>query len=705
MSGDPSLEPAAIEARVIAFDEDQAIARLAWLVPELNRHNRLYHERDSAEIDDRTYDLMYRELQRIEERFPSQVRDDSPTLRVGGAPVSGLQPFPHRTPMLSLSNAFSADELRDFEARCLRFLGEQAPEELAYVVEGKLDGLACELVYEDGLLTGAGTRGDGRTGEDILHNVRTIRGIPRRLVGDPLPTRISIRGEIFYPLAGFEDMNRRRVRRGEKPFENPRNAAAGTVRQLDPGVAAARPLTFFTHSLGEIEGAEMPAAHGEQLAQLGRWGLPVNAALNTRVGGIDAVIAAIADLGDRRNALPYEIDGAVVKVDAIALQEALGFITRSPRWAIAYKYPPPRVHTVLEDVGFQVGRTGAITPVARLKPVRVGGVTVTNATLHNADLIAELDLRYGCTVAVERAGDVIPKVVHAVVDAAHETLPTVRFRDTCPECDTPLVRREDEAVTRCPNSLACPAQLRAAIRHFASRGAMDIDGLGHKLVDQLVDHGLVKRLSDLYRLDRLALMSLERMGARSADALLAALEVSKNQPLGRAIAALGIPEVGEATARDLATHFGSLDALIAASQEALIAVHGVGEKVAERILAFFDDPLSSEEVDRLRTSGVQFPDMAPPADLDNVPSAVAGLTFVLTGTLPTMKRSDAKKQILAAGGKVAGSVSKKTDYLVAGEAAGSKLTKAQALGIAILDEDELNALIRQASTSPETPRE
>jgi DNA ligase (NAD+) len=705
MSGDLSLEPAAIEARVRALDEVQANARLAWLVPELNRHNRLYHGQDAAEIDDRTYDLMYRELQRIEERFPSQVRDDSPTLRVGGAPVAGLQPFPHRTPMLSLSNAFSADELQDFEARCLRFLGEQAPVQLAYVVEGKLDGLACELIYEDGILIGAGTRGDGRTGEDILHNVRTIRGIPRRLVGEGLPVRISVRGEIFYPLAGFEDMNNRRTRRGEKPFENPRNAAAGTVRQLDPGVAAGRPLTFFAHSLGEIDGAEMPSAHADQLTQLGQWGLPVNTALNTRVDGIEDVISAIADLGDRRNTLPYEIDGAVVKVDEIALQEALGFITRSPRWAIAYKYPPPRVHTVLEDVGFQVGRTGAITPVARLKPVRVGGVTVTNATLHNADLIIELDLRYGCTVAVERAGDVIPKVVHAVIDAAHETLPAVRFRETCPECDTPLVRIAEEAVTRCPNSLACPAQLRAAIRHFASRGAMDIDGLGHKLVDQLVDHGHVQRLSDLYRLDRLALMSLERMGARSAEALLAALEMSKSQPLGRAIAALGIPEVGEATARDLAAHFGSLDALISAPVEALITVHGVGEKVAERVRAFFEDPRSAREVDLLRNAGVQFPDIAPSTETDDTPTTVSGLTFVLTGTLPTLKRSDAKKQILAAGGKVVGSVSKKTDYLVAGEAAGSKLTKAQGLGIAILDEDALLALISPPTSVDEPPRE
>jgi len=698
MSGDLSLDPKAIEARVATLTDDQAVHRLSWLVPELNRHNRLYHEHDAAEIDDRTYDLMYRELQRIEERFPSRVRDDSPTLRVGGAPVEGLAPFPHRTPMLSLANAFSADELRDFEARCRRFLGEAAPETLTYVVEGKLDGLACELVYEDGRLVGAGTRGDGRTGEDILHNVRTIRGIPRSLSGEALPTRISVRGEIFFPLAGFADMNARRAKRGHKPFENPRNAAAGTVRQLDPGVAAERPLTFYAHSLGEIEGATLPDSHAEQLAQLSAWGLPVNDDLNQRVDGVEAVIQAIAGLGDRRNGLPYEIDGAVVKVDAIPLQQQLGFITRSPRWAIAYKYPPPRVHTVLEDVGFQVGRTGAITPVARLQPVRVGGVTVTNATLHNADLIVELDLRYGCTVAVERAGDVIPKVVHAVVDEAHASLLPVVFTQHCPECETPLVRQADEAVTRCPNNLACPAQLRAAIRHFASRGAMDIDGLGHKLVDQLVDHGLVRRLSDLYHLERFALMGLERMGARSADALLAALEVSKGQPLGRAIAALGIPEVGEATARDLAAHFGTLDALMEADTDALVTVHGVGEKVAERIRGFFEDPRSTEEVSRLRAAGVQFPPEVLADTSDAPPAAVAGLSFVLTGTLPTLKRGDAKKQILAAGGKVVGSVSKKTDFLVAGEAAGSKLTKAQSLGIPIIDEDRLLEMLKPTTT-------
>jgi DNA ligase (NAD+) len=694
MSGEPSLDPQTATERVNGLDPDDAATRLAWLVPELNRHNRLYHEHDAAEIDDRTYDLMYRELERIEEKFPRLVRDDSPTLRVGGSPVSGLAPFPHRTPMLSLSNAFSADELREFDARCRRFLGNDAPARITYAVEGKLDGLAAELIYENGALTGAGTRGDGRTGEDILHNVRTIRAIPRTLGGGGQPQRISVRGEIFYPLAGFDDMNIRRVKRGEKPFENPRNAAAGTIRQLDPGVAASRPLTFFVHSLGEVDGAKMPDTHLAQLDRVAAWGLPVNDALNVRVDGIEAVIEAIADLGERRNGLAYEIDGAVVKVDDISMQDALGFITRSPRWAIAYKYPPPRVHTVLEDVGFQVGRTGAITPVARLKPVRVGGVTVTNATLHNADLIVELDLRYGCTVAVERAGDVIPKVVHAVIDDAHKSLRAVVFATKCPECRAPLVRNEDEAVTRCPNHLSCPAQLRAALRHFASRNAMDIDGLGHKLIDQLVAQGLVKRLSDLYFLDRFALLTLDRMGAKSADGLLVALEQSKGQSLERTIASLGIPEVGEATARDLALSFGTIDAVMAADEAALVAVHGIGDKVAVHIRTAFEDRVFAAEIARLRDAGVQFP----PVDVveTSEENEVANYTFVLTGTLPTMKRSDAKKRILAAGGKVVGSVSKKTDFLVAGEAAGSKLTKAIALSITVIDED---ALIQMLGTS------
>jgi DNA ligase (NAD+) len=689
------LEPERIRQRVEGLDPTTAGQRLSWLVPELNRHNRLYHEQDAAEIDDRTYDLMYRELELIEERFPDLVRGDSPTLRVGGAPVSQLAEFPHREPMLSLSNAFSDDELREFDTRLRRFLGSAAPGIIRYVVEPKLDGLACELVYEDGRLSGAGTRGDGKVGEDVLHNVKTIRAIPSRLQGNPLPSWVAVRGEVFFPLEGFEAMNDRREARGDKRFENPRNAAAGTLRQLDPSVAAGRPLTFFAHSRGPVDGLDPDPTHTGELERIAHWGVPVNP-LNRVVDGIEAVIEAIAELGELRNELAYEIDGAVVKVDDIELQEQLGFVTRSPRWAIAYKYPPPRVTTVLEKVTYQVGRTGAITPVANLRPVRVGGVTVSRATLHNADLVRELDLREGDTVAVERAGDVIPKVVHVVPDEGHPAREPVQFTTHCPECGTELVREEDQAVTRCPNRLSCPAQLRAGVRHFASRGAMDIDGLGSKLVDQLVDRGLVTRVSDLFHLTRSQVSNLERMGGKSADNLLAALEQSKERPLGRALAALGIPEVGEATARDLAQHFGSLDALMAASEEQLVEVHGIGDKVAARVREFFSDPKHVAEIGRLREAGVRFPDEAAPTaagEDDSHASEIVGKTFVLTGTLPTLKRSEAKALILAAGGKVTGSVSKKTDFLVAGESAGSKLKKATELQVPVIDEQTLLSML------------
>ncbi|NCG18534.1 MAG: NAD-dependent DNA ligase LigA [Rhodobacterales bacterium] len=675
------------------MSEEAAKQRLDELVPELNRHNKLYHVKDAAEIDDRSYDLMFRELELTEAAFPTLIRNDSPTLRVGGAPVSGLVPFAHDVPMLSLSNAFNADELRDFDQRCRKKLGKDAPEVLSYAVEAKLDGLAAELIFEDGHLVGAGTRGDGRVGENILHNVRTIRTIPRHLIGLNLPTRLALRGEIFFDLAGFHEMNRRRTARGDKTFENPRNAAAGAVRQLDPSLAAERPLTFFAHSHGQADGVEMPEHHLEQLALIGSWGIPINP-LNRLVEGIESVINAIADLGEQRNSLPYEIDGAVVKLNDIQLQTDLGFVTRSPRWAIAYKYPPPRVQTVLEDVGFQVGRTGAITPVAWLKPVRVGGVTVSRATLHNADNIRELDLRIGSTVSVERTGDVIPKVVESIIDEAHANLPAVQFPLNCPECATPLVREDDAAATRCPNTLTCPAQLTATIRHFVSRGAMDIEGMGAKLVDQVVERRLVTRLSDLYALQLADWCTLERMGRKSAENLLESVEKSRSRPLEYAIAALGISEVGESTARDLAQQFRSLDALIAATVEDLCEVRGIGDIVAAKVRQFFDDEGHMAEVIRLRELGVLFPslpdlpDAAEAVDADN---PINGKRFVLTGTLPTLKRSDAKKQILAAGGSVSGSVSQKTDVLVAGEAAGSKLTKAQELGILVIDEPTLIA--------------
>ena len=694
---DSSLDPVAIRRRVEELKPIGASRRIQWLVSELNRHNALYHVHGTPEIDDRTYDLLYRELELLEAKFPDLARADSPTQRVGGTPVDELTPFPHKTPMLSLGNAFSPEEMQEFDQRCRRFLGEDAPEEITYIVEPKLDGIAIELIYENGVLTGAGTRGDGRVGEDVTHNVRTIRAVPDRLTGDALPERIAVRGEIFYRLAGFERMNETRAARGDKPFENPRNAAAGTVRQLDPAVAARRPLTFAAHSLGEVEGTEMPGSLSAQFGKVAAWGLPINEHTR-RVSGVDAVNEAIASLGEQRNQLPYEIDGAVVKVDDIELQAALGFVTRSPRWAIAYKYPPPRVHTRLLAVGFQVGRTGAVTPVAHLEPVRVGGVTVSRATLHNADELARLDLRHGDRVAIERSGDVIPKVVHVVDEPDRATRELIAFPDSCPVCAHALTREEGQAAIRCPNTLGCPAQVKTALFHFGSRGAMDIDGLGTKLIEQLVEAELVGRLSDLYTLDVDQLSSLERMGRRSATNLVSAIESSKSRPLQFALVALGIREVGESTARDLAQHFRSLDALISASEEQLTVVDGVGPRVAEEILDFFSDPRSREEVDRLRELGVQFPELE---ELD-VPatseSALTDQTFVITGTLPTLKRSEAKSRILAAGGTVSGSVSKKTDFLVAGEKAGSKLTKAESLGVTVIDEAALLAMLEDAAS-------
>lgn len=682
----------AVKKRASTLQGAAARDRIAQLTTELNRHNWLYHVQGRPEIDDRTYDLLYRELEQLEQRFPDVVAADSPTRRVGDRPLDHLVPFPHRTPMLSLANAFDDTELHEFEARCLRFLGDDAPETLAYNVEPKLDGVACELVYEHGVLTGAGTRGDGQTGEDVTHNVTTIGAIPTRLRTDDPPARVSIRGEVLFELAAFEAMNAKRIARGDKPFENPRNSVAGTLRQLDPRSAAERPLTFFAHSFGEIEGAALPPTQSAQLEQAGAWGLRVNP-LGAVVLGIGAAIQHIHRLGEQRHDLPYEIDGAVVKVDPVALQDALGFVTRSPRWAVAYKYPPPQVQTILEDVLFSVGRTGAVTPVACLLPVRVGGVTVSRASLHNTDQIQRLGLRRGDTVLVERSGDVIPQVAAVVEGDGRDAFEPVRFPETCPECDTALVREEDAAVIRCPNSLGCPAQVRAAIRHFGSRLAMDVDGLGEKIVDQLVAFGLVRRVSDLYGLTWEELITLDRMGKRSATKLVAAIHATKTRPLARVLVALGVPEVGEATARDLANHFGSLEAILAADEAALCAVDGIGDIVAGHVATFFRDTRHMEEVDRLRAHGVTFAPPAPSGAADAGGADLSGKTFVLTGTLPTMKRSDAKKRIQAAGGKVTGSVSKKTDFLIAGAEAGSKLAKAQGLGVPVLDEDGLMAML------------
>lgn len=724
--------------------EAEASSRVVALTAELNHHNRLYHELDAAEISDREYDLLYKELEVLEGRFPQLQQPDSPTHRVGAAPIDGLVPFPHRVPMLSLGNAFSPQELRDFQEKKddkgrvtggirLELIRSGYPDDLviSYIVEPKLDGLAIELVYEDGVFVGGGTRGDGTVGEDVTHNLRTVATIPLRLSGDP-PPYLSVRGEVLYDLPGFLAMNERRVAAGKKPFDNPRNGAAGTIRQLDSSVTAKRPLMFFAHSAGEGIGVDIAPTHSALLSELTRLGFKVNPH-NAVCHGIDEVIAAVDRVEELRPGLDYEIDGAVVKVDSVELQETLGFLTRSPRWATAYKYPPPRVQTVLERVEFSVGRTGNVTPVAKVSPARVGGVTVSNITLHNERHIRYprvewqeagrvrhrgLDgapLRIGDRLEIYRSGDVIPRVGRVILTDGREALSLVDYPTVCPVCGTELVRTPSpEEVKRdadreagkelkahdphpnptvsCPNGLGCRGQVAGAIEHFASRGALDIEGLGEKLVAQLVERELVTAPSDLYRLELETLADLDRMAIKSAQNLLDALDESRGQGLDRCLVALGIPNVGTSTARDLARAFGTLDALVAADLDSLRAVHGIGDEVAQGVRAWFDTEGNRAELERLLEVGLRFEPIAvpspPPAD-----SSISGQVFVLTGTLPTMKRGDAKKLIEAQGGKVSGSVSKKTDYLVAGESAGSKLSKAQKLGLPVLDEAGLLALL------------
>lgn len=726
-----------------ALDSEGAEARVAHLVVELNRHNRLYHEVGTPEIDDREYDLLFRELEVLEARFPRLRRPDSPTWRVGGAPVDGLTPFPHRVPMLSLGNAFDEDEIRGFDLKrhpstgtvrggVRHGLAEGGVDDaidgpLTYVVEPKLDGLALELVYEDGVLTGAGTRGNGEVGEDVTHNVRTIRNVPLTLQG--APPYLSVRGEVLYTLSGFAEMNARREARGDKPFENPRNGAAGTLRQLDPTIAAKRPLMFIAHSAGEGIPVGAAATHWELLEALQSLGFTINHALNRRCADIEAVVAAVAEIGAARSGLDYEIDGAVIKVDDRRYQDILGFVTRSPRWAVAYKYPPPRERTRLVAVEFGVGRTGVVTPVAKVAPVRVGGVTVTSITLHNerhacfpyeawetsqgnekSRGIPGAPLRIGDLVEVYRAGDVIPRVGAVVAEEGREDRELVAFPEVCPRCGTPLEREPSPEwvkaqergdaddrdphpndLLRCPNALGCPAQVEAALQHFAGRGAMDIEGLGQKLIAQLVERGLVHRPSDLYALEVSTVAGLERMAKKSASNLLSALEDSKQRPLWRAVVALGIPHVGESTAKGLARALGNIDAIIAADVDALAAVPEVKAKLAPAIHERLHSAGMLAEIAALRAAGVAFrPELAeaPSSESDAGSAPLAGLTVVVTGTLPSLSRKEAKARIEAAGGKVGSGVSKKTNLLLAGEKAGSKLAKARSLGVEVIDEAE-----------------
>ncbi|HND56983.1 MAG TPA: NAD-dependent DNA ligase LigA [Thauera aminoaromatica] len=677
-----------------------AAARAAALRAEIARHDHAYYVLDAPTIPDAEYDRLFRELQAIERAYPALRSADSPTQRVGGKALAQFATVRHRVPMLSISTETDteASGAFAFDARVRRALGlDEDDAAVAYAAELKFDGLAISLRYEDGVLVQAATRGDGETGEDVTSNVRTVKAIPLRLLGEAPPV-LEVRGEIYLRRDDFERLNARQAEAGEKIFVNPRNAAAGSIRQLDPGIAARRPLSFYAYGLGEVAGWTLPATQTEVLDALAAFGLPV-CGHRAQVRGAEGLAAFHARIGALRDTLPFDIDGVVYKVDALALQQQLGFVTREPRWAVAHKYPAQEAVTLLRDIEVQVGRTGALTPVARLEPIFVGGVTVTNATLHNQDEIDRKDVRIGDWVIVRRAGDVIPEVVAPILERRGGELPRFVLLDrfpTCPVCGSHVVRGEDEAVARCTGGLFCPAQRKQALLHFAGRRAMDIEGLGDKLVDQLVDAAIVKTPVDLYRLGVLALANLERMGEKSAQNLLMAIEKSRGTTLARFIFALGIRNVGEATARDLARHFGKLDALIAADVDALQQVPDVGPIVAKCIAEFFAEPHNREVIEQLRAAGVHWAEGEPQG---SVAGALAGKTFVLTGTLPTLSRDEAKARIEARGGKVAGSVSKKTHYVVAGAEAGSKLDKAQALGVAILDEDGLRALLNETDTN------
>ena len=670
---------------------NDVVDKIENLREQVRHHNYLYHVLDAPEIPDIEYDRLVRELQALEEAHPELVTPDSPTQRVGGTPIEAFGTVEHRLPMLSLDNAFSADEVRDFHRRVIRRLElSDDGKDLAYAAEPKLDGAAVSLLYVRGTLQQGATRGDGRRGEDITHNVRTIDAVPLKLIGDDYPETLEVRGEVFMPRAGFEAYNKRAREIGEKTFVNPRNAAAGSLRQLDPKLTAERPLDIYVYSVGIVEGREMPDSHNEVLDQLQAWGLKTCPERGV-VNGIDGCLAYYEELGARRESLSYEIDGVVYKVNSRAEQRELGFVSRAPRWAIAHKFPAQEEMTVLKGVEFQVGRTGALTPVARLEPVFVGGVTVSNATLHNMDEVNRKDVRIGDTVIVRRAGDVIPEVVSVIKSRRPKGTRKVKLPAKCPVCDSAVVREEGEAVARCTGGLYCSAQRVEALKHFVSRRAMDIDGLGTKIIEQLVNIGRIKTPADLYRLEKDELASLERMGEKSAQNLVDAIEQSKETTLARFLYSLGIREVGEATAAGVAAHFGGLDGIATATEEDLEMVPDVGPVVASRIRAFFDEEHNREVIARLRKAGVHWKETEPRAAPEDGP--LAGKVFVLTGTLPSMTRDEAKDRIQALGGKVTGSVSKKTDFVIYGEKAGSKLKKAQDLDVETLDEEQFEALL------------
>ena len=655
---------------------------------DLRRYEYEYHVLDNPTIPDAEYDRLFHQLKALEAEHPELITADSPTQRVGAKPLSGFAQIRHEIPMLSLDNAFSDEEFYAFvkriEDRLIRL-----PEPLTFCCEPKLDGLAVSILYVNGVLTQAATRGDGTTGEDITANIRTIRNIPLQLLMDNPPARLEVRGEVFMPHEGFERLNQQALEKGEKTFANPRNAAAGSLRQLDPKITSKRPLVLNAYGIGIAEGVDLPNTHYDRLQWLKSIGIPVNPEIRL-CNGADEVLDFYRDIQNKRSALGYDIDGTVLKINDIVLQEKLGFISKAPRWAIAYKFPAQEELTRLNDVEFQVGRTGAITPVAKLEPVFVAGVTVSNATLHNGDEIERLDIAIGDTVVIRRAGDVIPQIIGVLHGRRPADARPIIFPKTCPVCDSAIVRIEGEAVARCTGGLFCAAQRKEALKHFVSRKAMNIDGIGGKLIEQLVDRELIHTPADLFKLDLTTLTRLERMGTKSAENALASLEKAKNTTLARFIFALGIREVGEATALNLANHFKTLEALQNADLEALQQVPDVGEVVANRILAFWHEPHNVAVVNDLIAQGVRWETVETKEVAEN---RFKGKTVVLTGTLTQMGRNEAKALLQDMGAKVSGSVSAKTDFVIAGDAAGSKLTKAQELGVTVLTEEEFLAQI------------
>ena len=658
----------------------QAAARAAELRDVLERYNYRYHALDDPEVPDAEYDKLMLELRALEAQYPQLLLPNSPTQRVGAAPVSAFGAVKHRVAMLSLDNAFGDDEVRDFDRRIRERLS--AAEPIRYSAEPKLDGLAVSARYENGSFVQGATRGDGETGEDITQNLRTIKALPLNLRGAAIPRVLEVRGEVFMPFAGFRRFNEEAAARGEKPFINPRNAAAGSLRQLDPRMTAARPLDLFIYGVGVVEGGELPSFHSETLRVLRALGFKI-CPQSTVVESIDGCLAYYREMGVARATLPYQIDGVVYKVDDVNLQRQLGFISRAPRWAIAHKFPAEEALTVVRGIEFQVGRTGALTPVARLEPTFVGGVTVSNATLHNMDELTRKDVRVGDTVVIRRAGDVIPEVARVLPERRVAGAQLVSLPSVCPVCGNPVVREADQAVARCSGGLRCAAQRKGQIQHFASRRAMDIQGLGDKLVEQLVDSDWVTTPADLFSLQAERLASLERMGEKSAQKLQSAIESAKHTTLPRFLYALGIRDVGEATALALAQYFPEIADLRRAGEEEIQRVPDVGPVVAKQVAAYFSDADNAAVVDRLLAAGITWPR---PAAASAVGGAQRDKTFVLTGTLESLTREQAAEAIQQLGGKVSGSVSKKTDYVVAGAEAGSKLKKAQQLGIKILDE-------------------